>query len=794
MIRDFGKRVLCVDGAMGTLIQRCKSELKGAPESLNKTDPELIFKIHSAYVEAGADIIETNTFGANRIKLKNYGLSHEAYELNLLAAQIARKAAKDKALVAGSVGPLGQLLKPVGDVSFDEAYLAFSEQIKGLKDGGADLIFVETMSDLKEAKAAVIAAKDAGLPVCAMMTFQEDGNTLLGVSPEAAAITLEALDVLALGANCSTGPDLMLEVAKKMAAVSEKPLIFMPNAGLPQVIDGKTVFPLGPEEFAEYADAFVELGTWIMGGCCGTEPEHIRLLKERLSSLSPVKKVPSPGVKVAGRNRIAFIGGRYFPVVVGERINPTGKKDFQEDLKKNRATWATRAALSQIEKGAEILDVNVGLGGIKEEKVLPFIASSVQIATGAPIMIDSSSPEAIEETLKILDGKPIINSTTLEKKKIHRILPIARRYGAALLVLPMDEKGIPDVPEERVKLGEKARKIAEEYGLNPEDIILDCIVLTVATKREAAQITLKTLELAKDSGFTTILGISNISFGLPNRSAVNAAFLSAALSRGLDAAIINPEDPRIMEAFFAGALIAGRDFEARRFLSRYGKSQKPQAKREVIEIEPEEELKEAVLSGDAQEAKRLTEILLEHKKPLEIINEVLIPAMEEVGRRFEKGIYFLPQLMASAKAMKAAFSVIKEHSKGKPQKPKGKIILATVEGDIHDIGKNIVALLLENHGYQVIDLGKNVPKEKIVKAALEEKPDAVGLSALMTTTMMEMKNVIEELKKHGIKVFTMVGGAVVTPEFAREIGADSYAKDAVEAVKIMDRLIKERQK
>ncbi len=794
MIKDFGKRVLCVDGAMGTLIQRCKSELKDAPEMLNKTDPDLIWKIHNAYVEAGADIIETNTFGANRIKLKNYGLSEEAYELNLLAAQIAKKAAGDKALVAGSVGPLGQFLKPVGDISFDEAYFAFSEQIQGLKDGGADLIFVETMSDLKEAKAAILAAKDANLPVCAMMTFQEDGNTLLGVSPEAAAVTLEALDVLALGANCSTGPDLMLKVAEKMASASEKPLIFMPNAGLPKVIDGKTVFPLTPEEFARYADAFVELGTWIMGGCCGTDPEHIKLLKKRLNNLYPIKRTPFLGTKTAGRNSAVFIGKHFFPVIVGERINPTGKKEFQEDLKQNKATWATRTAISQMEKGAQILDVNVGLGGIKEEKVLPFIASSVQVATGAPIMIDSSNPEAIEETLKILDGKPIINSTTLERKKIHKILPLAKRYGAALLVLPMDEEGIPESPRKRIELALKAREIAKEYGFNVNDIILDCIVLTIATRNDAAQITLKTLEIAKEEGFTTILGISNISFGLPNRSAINAAFLSAALSYGLDAAIINPENPKMIEAFFAGALIAGRDFEAKRYLSKYGEVKKREPQKEIIEIKPEEELKEVILSGDPEEARRLTKSLLINKDPLEIINQVLIPAMEEVGRRFEKGIYFLPQLMASARAMKAAFNIIKENTKEKPQKPKGKIILATVEGDIHDIGKNIVGLLLENHGYEVIDLGKNVPKERILEAALKEKPDAVGLSALMTTTMMEMKNVIKELKKHGIKVFTMVGGAVVTPEFAREIGADAYAKDAVEAVKIMDKLINERKK
>ncbi len=795
MLKEFGKRVLCVDGAMGTLIQRCKPNLTEAPELLNETDPDLIYKIHKAYIEAGADIIETNTFGANKVKLKNYGLSEKSYDLNYQAAKIAKKAAEGKALVAGSVGPLGQFLKPVGDISFEEAYYAFSEQIHGLKDGGVDLIFVETMSDLREAKAAIIAAKDAQLPVCAMMVFQEDGNTLLGVTPEAAAVTLESLDVMALGSNCSLGPDSMLKVAEKMASVTEKPLIFMPNAGLPEVIDGKTVFPLKPEDFVKYVDPFVELGTWVIGGCCGTDPEHIKLLKEKVYHLTPIKRPQLLGTRVAGRNKVVFIGEHYFPVIVGERINPTGKNEFQEDLRNNRTTWAVRTAISQVEKGADILDINVGIGGVKEERLLPKIASAVQIATGSPIMLDSNNSEAIEEALKLLDGKPIINSTTLERKKIHRLIPIAKRYGAALVVLPIDEEGIPEKPEKRIELAQNAIEIAKEYNFNINDIILDCIVLTVATRREAAVTTLKTLEMAKSRGFTTILGISNISFGLPGRDIINAHFLSTALSYGLDAAIINPENRKVNEAFYAGALIAGRDFEARRFIEKFGEPQaKERAFKGILEIEPERELKEVIITGDAEEARRLTESLLNEKDPLEIINGILIPAMEEVGEKFEKGVYFLPQLIASARAMKAAFNVIKEKKKEEPQTHKGKIVLATVEGDIHDIGKNIVALLLENHGYKVIDLGKNVPKEKIVEVALKENPDAVGLSALMTTTMMEMKNVIEELKKRNIKVFTIVGGAVVTPEFAKEIGADAYAKDAVEAVKIMDKLIKEKQK
>ena len=791
MLEGWGKRIIVIDGGMGTMIQAREIKLEGAPEELNETYPEVIYEIHRAYVEAGADIIETNSFGASRIKLANYGLEDKAFELARKAAEIAKKAADGRALVAGSVGPLGRLLKPVGDLSFDKAYEAFREQIAGLKAGGADLIFVETMSDIREAKAAVMAAKDEGMPVVALLTFQEDGRTLLGVTPEAAAVAMEAMDVLAIGSNCSTGPDKMLDVARRMASVSSVPLLFMPNAGIPKMVEGKTVFPLGPEEFSRYAKEFVEAGAWALGGCCGTTPEHIRLLKEAVDELSPIARSSPKGVKVAGRNKVIFIGKGHYPVVVGERINPTGKKEFQEELKLKRATWAIRAARSQAEKGADILDVNVGMGGIDEKELLPFICAAVQTATGLPVMIDSSNPEAIEEALKVADGKPVINSTSLEKKKIEKILPLAKRYGAALLVLPMDEKGIPKEPEERVKLGERARKLAEEAGYNPEDIILDCITMAVSADERAALNTLEALRLASQKGFTTILGVSNVSFGLPSRPLINAAFLSAAICSGLDAAIINPENEEVMNALFAASVLAGRDFKAQRYIERFKSTgQIQQRKKEALS--EEEELKNSIIEGDEEKARDLTERLLKKLPSLTIINEILVPAMQEVGDRYEKGIFFLPQLMAAAKAVKASFNVIKEATKGKPQKTKGTIILATVEGDIHDIGKNIVGMLLENNGYKVIDLGKNVPKERIVEEAKRVKPDAVGLSALMTTTMMEMKNVIDELKKHGIKVFTMVGGAVVTEEFAKSIGADAYAENAVEAVKIMDRWMEEK--
>ena len=792
LIRDFGKRIFCIDGGMGTMIQKNRPDFQGAPEVLNIEDPELIYSIHRAYVEAGADIIETNTFGANRIKLSNYNLSDKAYELNFKAAQLARRAAGSSVIVAGSVGPLGKFLKPVGEVDFSEAVSVFREQIRGLKDGGADVIFVETMSDLREAKAAIIAAKQEELPVFCMMTFQDDGRTLLGVTPEAAAVTLEAMGVVAIGANCSVGPDMMLQVAERMASVTHKPLVFMPNAGLPQLVDGKTVFPLKPEEFVYYVERFIETGAWFLGGCCGTTPEHIRKLKNILSGKIPVRRVKIDALKVAGRDTVVFIGDKFYPVVVGERINPTGKKTFQDDLVRGKTSWATKAAVSQKEHGADILDVNVGMGGINEEEMLPLTVSAVQVATGLPVMVDSSNTAAIEAALQVADGKPIINSTTAERKKLDIILPLAVKYGASVVLLPMDERGIPASPEKRFELVEKAAAVSEEYGFSPDEFLVDCIVMAVSAERFAAKVTLETLRIVKSKGCKTLLGISNVSFGLPQRTLLNSSFLSAAIIMGLDAAIINPENRRVMDAFYASCVLAGRDQEAKKYISLFSSKGVDVGSETKVVATPEEELKNAVITGDEEEARRLTEHLLKEKDALEIINKILIPAMEEVGKRYETGEYFLPQLIAAAKAMKAAFSVIKSSTNKKVQRTRGKIVLATVEGDIHDIGKNIVAMLLENHGFQVIDLGKNVPKERIVEVALKEKPDAVGLSALMTTTMMEMKNVIEELKRHGIKVFTIVGGAVVTPEFARSIGADFYAKDAVEAVKIMEKIVEGR--
>ncbi len=797
----WGREVLCLDGAMGTMIQATGASFTTAPEYLNVTHPQIIMDIHKAYVNAGVHIIETNTFGANRVKLANYGLEAMVYRLNMAGVNLAKEAAKGRVLVAGSMGPTGKFLEPVGDLSFSQAVEAFKEQAMAFRDGGADIVMVETMSDIKEAKAAIIAVREVmDVPIFVLATFQEDLHTLLGMSPEAVAVTLEAMGVWALGANCSLGPEGIFEVAKRMAGVTSHPLVFMPNAGLPRLEGKRTVFPSSPKEMADYAVKLVEVGAWVVGGCCGSTPLHIQEMVKRVRGMPIVRREVPPGLKLAGRRKVVFIGEKHYPAIIGERINPTGKEAFQKELRGGRTAWAQEAAWQQLQAGADLLDINVGMPGIEEERLLPLVATSVQTQADCPLVLDSSNPKAIEKALQQVEGRPLINSMTGEKDSMKALLPLALRYGAAVLLLPLDDQGIPASPEGRVKVAHRLLKSALKAGLSKESLIVDGIVMTAGAQDQGPRIALETVRsIRKRIGLPTVLGVSNVSFGLPKRDAVNAAFLSMAMEAGLDAAIINPLSERVMEAFYAAALLAGRDPKASRFLSSLSKKgEEPPTPKEQLE-DPRDMLFKAVLYGDEEQAKALTIKLLGEMKPIEISNTVLIPAMEEVGRLFERSEYFLPQVMASASAMQEAFSILKDAMKGEKREPKGTVVMATVEGDIHEIGKNIVCTLLENHGFTVIDLGKNVPKEKIVAQVrgLIEKghpPEklVVGLSALMTTTMTEMKRVIEALRREGIQVLTMVGGAVVTPEYARKMGAQ-YAKDAIEAVKLVERIMKDPQ-
>ena len=792
-----GKEVLCLDGAMGTMIQARGITFESAPEHLNITHPQVIKEIHRAYAKAGAQIVETNSFGGNRLKLGLYGLGDQVHRLNYEAARLARDAVGNEAWVAGSMGPTGKLLEPVGDLKFDETVEIFREQAEALKAGGADLLMVETMSDTREARAAVMAGRSTGLPVFVLVTFQEDLRTLLGVTPEAAAVTLEALDVVAIGANCSLGPEGMVEVAKRMAGVASKPLVFMPNAGLPELVNGETVFPASPEELATCARDLVEIGAAVVGGCCGSTPDHVRLIVEEVRGKRVNSREESPPFQVSGQSAVVKVGRRFYPVMIGERINPTGKEEFKRELREGKTTWARREAQAQAEAGAAIIDVNVGAPGVDEVSLLPLMVTAVQSRVGLPVMIDSSNPDAMEAALKVVEGKPILNSVSAEETSMERVLSMAKRYGAAVLVLPLDKKGIPGNPEGRLSLAEKVVSKATAMGIPRENIIVDGLVMAVSADPQGAFITLNTVRLVRERlGLPTVLGVSNVSFGLPNRPVVNASFLSMALWAGLDAAIVNPLDQEIRNTFAAAALLTGRDHKAQHYLATVKEKtgEETHKAREEKPLSPEDRLALAVIEGDEKGALFLTQELLSRgDDPLAIGNSVLIPAIEEVGRLFESGEYFLPQVMASANAMKQAFGEIKAAMKGKEGPKKATVVMATVEGDIHDIGKNIVCMLLENHGYRVVDLGKNVPAAEILEAAKREKADVVGLSALMTTTMTEMQNVIELLRSNGVSTLSIVGGAVVTPEYAEEIGADGYAKNGVEAVKVVERLLQKKR-
>ena len=755
------KRPILFDGGMGTMLQRLGLKPGGCPDELNLTEPGMIKKVHRAYREAGSDVVTTNTFGANRIKLKEYNLEGRLREINVAAARLAREAAGEEGFVAGDMGPTGAFIEPVGEIGFDEAVEVFSEQARALKDGGADLFIIETMMDIKEVKAAIIAAREAGLPVAATMTFDETMRTVLGTTPESFA------------------------------------LMAQPNAGIPVLKGGETVFPATPEEMAAYVPRLVEAGVRVLGGCCGTTPEHIKRFAGVFRATRPVARKPLLFTGLSSRTSFVIFGGGLPPVIIGERINPTGRKKFADEIKEGKITRLRTEAREQAEAGAHALDVNVGVPGIDEAVAMRRAIFTVNENSSLPVVIDSSSPAAIEAGLKAVDGKPLINSISGEEKKLREILPLARKYGGALLALTLDDTGIPATAEGRLKVAEKILKRALKAGVRKEDLIFDCLAMTVSADPKGALATLEAIRLIKEElGLATVLGVSNISFGLPARDVINAGFLTMALSAGLDCAIINPKNTEMMDAYHASLVLTGKDLRAERFIKRFhvesAVKEAPAAEERKVPEGIRERLRKAIIEGDEENVTALVEAALkEGLDPLEVSNEGLVPGLEEVGRLFACNRYFLPQVMLSADTMKRAFERLKKEIKGRGGPKLGKVLLATVEGDIHDIGKNIVATLLENHGFEVIDLGKNVPTERIIEEAVKNKVDIVGLSALMTTTVMEMDNVIKKLKERGIKALTIVGGAVVTEEFSKKIGADQYGGDAISAVEKMKRMVRE---
>ncbi len=796
-LQALNERVLVLDGAMGTMLQARGLASGASPEGMNLEQAEIVAAVHREYVDAGADIIVTNTFGGNAPKLANYGLENRVREINIAGVEIARRSAGPNTFVAASVGPTGRFLEPVGDAEFDEIVAVYREQIEAFVAAGADLITFETYLDIRELRAAVIAARQySDLPIMAQMTFDDGGRSVLGTPPESAAVTLDALGVDVIGSNCGLGIDGIYTILAKMRTVTSLPLIAQANAGLPELRNGETVFPGSPDEMIAYHQRLIEIGVRVIGGCCGTTPAHIGAMQQALGNYPQTWQAPARRCFLSSRTQVVEIGGAAGCRVIGERINPTGKKAYSAELREGKTAYIRREAQQQVAVGADLLDVNCGAPGVDEPLALEQAVFAVSGVTGAPLVLDSSNPEALERGLKAADGKVLINSVSAEEKSLRVVLPLAKKYGAAIIGLALDGQGIPATAQDRLQVARAILAAARALDLPREDLIIDCLTLTVSAEQKRASETLQTLRLVRDElGLATVLGVSNISFGLPSRPVLSAGFFSMALEAGLKAAIINPKEERMMDALRAAKVLLGQDLRAEKYIAHYAhqvETLTPTGSDPEGSVTIRERLFRAIVEGDKDGVVALVEsAFAEGLESLQISNEGLLPGLEEVGKRFGKNQVFLPQVMLSAETMQTAFARLKEETCGQEMASLGKILMATVEGDIHDIGKNIVCTLLENHGFEVIDLGKNVPAAKIIEQAKARQVDAVGLSALMTTTLEQMQVSIDALRAAGVKVFTMVGGAVVTQSYADEIGADLYAEDALEAVaKIKQLLVK----
>ena len=765
-----------LDGAMGTMLQKSGLKTGETPELLNITHPEIIENIHSMYIEAGSDIVYANTFGANRYKLEGSG--HTVKELISAGISCAKNACRKsgrKAYAALDIGPIGQLLEPTGSLSFEEAYDIFKEEVLAAED--ADLIVIETMTDLYEVKAALLAAKEnSDKPVICTMTFEQNGRTFTGCSCSAMALTLEGLGADAIGVNCSLGPKELMPVVSEICRWTTLPVAVKPNAGLPD--PNTNLYNVTPEEFAIAAAEFSDMGVKILGGCCGTSPEYIKALTEKLNGRHSVERTVDIPAAVCSYANTCVIDQ---PRIIGERINPTGKKRFKEALKSGDINYILGQAIEQSGAGADILDVNVGLPDIDEKAMMVRTVKALQGVTDLPLQIDSTIPEVIEAALRAYNGKAIVNSVNGEEKSLAAILPIVKKYGAAVVGLCLDENGIPKTADKRFAIAEKIMHRAMDMGIPKQDIFIDCLTLTASAEQEGVMETVNALYRVKQElGLKTVLGVSNISFGLPNRELINSNFLQICLSHGLDLPIINPNIPAMTGAVRAYKLLTNIDKNAAEFIAAYNNAAPTPAPKASGELNVSPEgLLFAVQNGLKQDGAAITEKLLETTDPMVIVDDMLIPALDRTGADFESGKIFLPQLILSAGVAQAAFEVIKSKiSKEGSSVSKGKVVLATVKGDIHDIGKNIVKVLLENYGYEVIDLGRDVEYQAVADAAMPEDVKLVGLSALMTTTLKSMEETIALLRKVKPDIKIVVGGAVLTPEYAEKIGADFYAKDA----------------
>ena len=801
---------ILLDGATGTNLQNAGMPVGVCPEQWILENPDVMIALQKAYVEAGTDILYAPTFTANRIKLEEYGLGDRLEEMNKELIALSKEAAQGKALVAADMTMTGQQLYPIGELMFEDLVDVYKEQAAVLANAGADLFVVETMMSLQESRAAVIAIREVcDLPIMVSLTYNPDGRTLYGTDPATATVVLQSLGADAIGINCSTGPEDMIEPVRKMAEYATIPILAKPNAGLPELENGVTVYKTGPDEFAACGKQLVEAGASIIGGCCGTTPAHIKALKDAVKDMSVHTPLAKKRRVLTSERRLVEIdlNGRF--MVIGEWINPTGKKKLQAELKEGKLNIVRDMALDQERNGADILDVNMGMNGIDEKEMMLNTIYEVTTTVDCPLCIDSSYVEVIEAALRIYPGRALINSISMEKEKMEKLLPIAKKYGAMFILLPLSDAGLPDSSEEKHAIIRTVMEEAIKNGLAKEDMIVDGLVATIGANPKAALECYETFAYCKNElQLPTVCGLSNISFGLPERIYVNTAFLTMAIANGLTMAIANPSQELLMNAAFASDLLLAREGSDIRYINRMNMLQEKYAGQERViapvkkaaadsgRNEPQtakeahSAIFEAVLKGNKGTIiDEVKAALSDGAKPDEIINDHLIPAINEVGVLFDRQKYFLPQLIASANTMKMAIEYVEPMLERKDSGKKATAVIATVEGDIHDIGKNLVVLMLKNYGYNVIDLGKDVPASLIVETAMKENAEIIGLSALMTTTMMRMKDVVELAKEKGCTSKIVIGGAAINESFAEEIGADGYSKDAAECVKLVDSLL-----
>ena len=787
------KKVVLVDGATGTEFIKRGMPQGFSPELWALENLDAVHEIHNSYIDAGSDIVYIPSFGGNRIKLEEFGLADRLHEMNSSLAKAVRENIAGRALAFGDLAPTGRFVEPFGDLGFEDAVNIYKEQVKALLDGGVDGFAIETMMDIQETRAAVLAVKETcDLPIIVSMTFEENTRTLTGNDPLSALITLQALGVDAFGCNCSSGPKDMIELIKTIKPYAKIPLLTKPNAGMPKLIDGKTVFDMGADEFATYVEELVAAGANIIGGCCGTTPEHINAQADAARDLKAVMPQVKAVSAISAPHANCLLGQDQPFRVIGERINPSGKKKLQAELRDGKFGMVRQYAGEQLAGGAAILDVNMGLSGIDEKAMMLETISLLAQGTALPLCIDSTDSEVIEAALRLYPGRALVNSISAEKNRLEKTLPIAAKYGAMFILLPLNDEGIPETADERISLAKEIFAEAQKYGYEREDIVLDALIMTLASNQSAANVSLDLIEWAsRELKVSTVCGLSNVSFGMPERKWINAAFLGMAMGRGLNMAIANPSSEILMSLIAGGDVLAGRDHKMHRYLDKFsGIEQKTQSSKKES-LDPAQRVFNCVLEGhDDSIPDAVTAALAAGIQAKAIVDDCLIPAINKVGDLYDCKKYFLPQLIMGADAMRKAFDVLEPllAEDVDEQAEKAVIIMATVEGDIHDIGKNIVSLMLRNYGFEVVDLGKDVSAAKIINAVKEHKAQIVGLSALMTTTMINMEEVVKLAKEEGLfSLKIMIGGAVVDKNYAEQIGADAYAADAMESVRLAKR-------